>query len=79
MNPLSDFISDETFNILSENHFINEFGVRDYIIRKKFKMFRSNKLKSEDAVEEIRKDYPHLQHETIRKILFMPNRRKSIL
>ncbi|HOJ18876.1 MAG: hypothetical protein GX452_03140 [Ignavibacteriales bacterium] len=69
-NPLSDLISDEVYEILFTHGLIDEKSVRDYQIRKKFKQLRSNKISAGDAIDSIREEYPYLQFDTIRKIVY---------
>ena len=74
MNPLNDLISDEIFELLDSKGLINEKSVRDYIIKKKFKSLRSNKISASDAIDHLRDEYPYLQFDTIRKIVYQPNK-----
>lgn len=69
-NPISDLISDDIYDLLQSRGLINEKSVRDYIIRKKFKNLRSNKMSAGDAIDSLRKDYPYLQFDSIRKIVY---------
>jgi hypothetical protein len=69
-NPLSDLISDEIFDLLNSQGLIDEKSVRDYQIRKKFKQLRANKISAGDAIDAIREEYPYLQFDTIRKIVY---------
>jgi hypothetical protein len=71
-NPISDLISDEIYDLLLSRGLINERAVRDYIIRKKFKSLRAKKLRTGDAIDSIREEYPYLQFDTIRKIVHNP-------
>jgi hypothetical protein len=71
-NPLSDLISDEIYELLVSRGLINERSVRDYRIRKKFKMLRSQKVRTGDAIDALREEYPYLQFDTIRKIVHNP-------
>jgi hypothetical protein len=71
-NPLAELINDEIYNLLFSKGLIDEKSVRDYIIRKKFKTLRSNKLSSGDAIESLQEEYPYLQFDTIRKIVYQP-------
>jgi len=73
-NPLSDLISDEIYELLSSRGLINEKSVRDYIIRKKFKELRSTKVSASDAIDVLRDEYPYLQFDTIRKIVYQINK-----
>jgi hypothetical protein len=69
-NPLSDLISDEIFELLDSQGLIDEKSVRDYQIRKKFKQLRASKISAGDAIDSIREEYPYLQFDTIRKIVY---------
>ena len=69
-NPLSDLISDDIYELLDIHGLIDEKAVRDYQIRKKFKQLRAGKISAGDAIDTIREDYPYLQFDTIRKIVY---------
>jgi len=71
-NPISDIISDEIYDLLVSRGLINERAVRDYIISKKFKQLRAQKIRTGDAIDSIREEYPYLQFDTIRKIVHNP-------
>ena len=69
-NPLSELISDDIFDLLDTHGLIDDKAVRGYQIRKKFKQLRSGKLSAGDAIDAIREEYPYLQFDTIRKIVY---------
>ena len=69
-NPLSELISDETFNLLNSKGLLNEKSLRDYQIRKKFKDLRSKNINASDAIDALRKEYSYLQFDTVRKIVY---------
>lgn len=69
-NPLSDLISDEIYELLNSRGLINEKSVRDHIIRRKFKNMRDEKVGASEAIEQLRREYPYLQFDTIRKIVY---------
>jgi hypothetical protein len=71
-NPITDLISDEIYDLLLYRGLINDRAVRDYIIRKKFKSLRAQKLRTGDAIDSLREEYPYLQFDTIRKIVHNP-------
>ncbi len=73
-NPLSDLISDEIYELLTSHGLIDEKAVRDYQIRKKFKQMRANRVSAGDAIDAIREEYPYLQFDTIRKIVYQINK-----
>lgn len=69
-NPISDLVSDEIFELLNKHGLINEKSVRDHMIRKRFDDIKNNNHNASEAIEIIRKDYPYLQFDTIRKIVY---------
>ncbi|MFC2094590.1 hypothetical protein ACFLSH_03065 [Bacteroidota bacterium] len=69
-NPLADLISDDIYDLLDSHGLIDEKAVRDYQIRKRFKLLRATKVSAGDAIDTIREDYPYLQFDTIRKIVY---------
>ncbi len=73
-NPLADLISDDIYDLLESRGLINEKSVRDYIIRKKFKNLRDDKLSASEAIDALRNEYPYLQFDTIRKIVYQINK-----
>ena len=69
-NPLADLISNDVYELLVSRGLINETSVRDREIRKKFKLLRANKMSAGDAIDALREEYPYLQFDTIRKIVY---------
>ncbi|MEO8399178.1 MAG: hypothetical protein ABI550_05095 [Ignavibacteriaceae bacterium] len=69
-NPLADLISNDIYDLLNSQGLIDEKSVRDYQIRKKFKQLRASKISAGDAIDTIREEYPYLQFDTIRKIVY---------
>jgi hypothetical protein len=69
-NPLSDLIPDEIYDRLSDHGLINQKSLRDHLIRKKFVDLKSQNHSVIEAIDTIRKDYPYLQYDTIRKIVY---------
>ena len=76
-NPLSDLISDDVFTILEHHNLLSEKGIRDYQIRMKFRSLRDQEVPACDAIEQLREEYPYLQFDTVRKIVYKLNGRKS--
>ena len=70
INPLSELISDETFHLLNSKGLLNEKSLRDYQIRKKFKSLRNKDVSASDAIDILRSEYPYLQFDTVRKIVY---------
>lgn len=72
-NPLEGLISNDLYDVLDDNNLLSEKGVRDYQIRKAFKTMRSQNVPAYDAIEMLREEYPYLQFDTIRKIVYKLN------
>lgn len=70
MNPISDLIDDEVYSLLKNRGLINEKSVRDYLIKKRFKDMRDSKIRASEAIDFLREEYPYLQFDTIRKIVY---------
>jgi hypothetical protein len=73
-NPLSELISDEIYQLLSSRNLLNEKTLRDYQIKKKFKRLRMQRISANEAIEKIREEYPYLQFDSIRKIIYVGNK-----
>lgn len=69
-NPLAELISDDIFELLKERGLFNEKSLRDYQIRKKYKSLREKNINSTDAIDILQGEYPYLQFDTIRKIVY---------
>ncbi len=72
-NPLAGLISDEVYEVLVAHNLLSEKGVRDYQIRQRFRALRRQNIPAYDAIEMLREDYPYLQFDTIRKIVYKVN------
>ena len=75
VNPLAGLIDDDVYDVLDAHNLLNEKSVRDYQIRKRFRRMRKQNVPAYDAIESLREDYPYLQFDTIRKIVYKLNRR----
>ena len=69
-NPLADLISDNVYEILNSRGLINEKSVRDYQIKRRFKKMREDRISATIAIDKLRDEYPYLQFDTIRKIVY---------
>ena len=77
-NPISDLISDDIYDMLNSRGLIHERAVRDYRIRVKFKALRAQKIRTGDAIDSLREEYPYLQFDTIRKIVHNPPKQATV-
>ncbi len=71
-NPIAELINDDVYTLLTSRGLIDEKSVRDYLIRKKFKDLRAKKISTSNAIETLREEFPYLQFDTIRKIVYQP-------
>lgn len=69
-NPISEIVSDETYELLDKHNLLRDKGVRDYQMRQTFQELRERDVSAADAIERIREDHPYLQFDTIRKIVY---------
>jgi hypothetical protein len=69
-NPLKGIISTDQYEVLAQQNLLNEKGVRDYRIRRVFRSMRRDNVSAYDAIEHLREEYPYLQFDTIRKIVY---------
>ena len=69
-NPLAELINDDIYARLIEHDLLSEKAIRDYQIRKEFKLLRRQNIPAYDAIEQLRDQYPYLQFDTIRKIVY---------
>lgn len=72
-NPIADLISDPVYEMLEANHLLSEKGIRDYQIRLRFRALRNEDVAATDAIERLRDEYPYLQFDTLRKIVYRLN------
>lgn len=72
-NPLAGLINDEMYRLLESHNLLSEKGIRDYQIRQQFRDLRNKNIPAFDAIELLREEYPYLQFDTIRKIVYRMN------
>lgn len=70
VNPLSELITNDTYEVLLNQGIIGDKIIRNFQIRKKYKELRASKVSAGDAIEQIREEFPYLQFDTIRKIVY---------
>jgi len=68
VNVIPELVTDEIYALLIEHRLLNPTKVRNYLIKRRYKQLREQKLPVEDCVETIWKDYPYLTYESIWKI-----------
>lgn len=68
-NPLKPQLSDEVYKFLLHNNLLREKGIRDYVIRQRFKELKGN-YPTYIIIEKLQDEYAYLQYDTIRKIIY---------
>lgn len=69
-NPLAGLIPDEAYQVLADLNLLSERAIRDFQIRRTFRTLRHSDVSASDAIEQLRNEYPYLQFDTIRKIVY---------
>ncbi len=70
VNPLGDFMDDQTFAQLQQYRLFDAKSLRDFQIRKTYREMRK-KMTASDALDKLQEMYSYLQYDTIRKIVYM--------
>jgi hypothetical protein len=69
MNPLAEFIDDNTYALLQQHKLVDQKSLRDYQIRKSYREMREQ-MSAGDAIDKLQQMHPYLQFDTIRKIVY---------
>ena len=69
-NPIHQIISDELYSTLVELNLLNQKVLRDFQIKRAYQKLRDDGMRSADAIDAILEEYPYLQFDTIRKIIY---------
>ncbi|MEO1212714.1 MAG: hypothetical protein AAFY45_04290 [Bacteroidota bacterium] len=69
-NPIHQIISDELYTTLVELNLLNQKVLRDFQIKRAYQKLRDDGMRSADAIDAILEEYPYLQFDTIRKIIY---------
>ena len=68
-NPISHIVSDELYSRLEMLDLLNSKKLRDYEMRSMYEGFKKE-MNATDAIERVREEYPYLQFDTVRKIVY---------
>ena len=68
-NPISSLVADDLFQTLFSLDLLNEKKLRDYEMRMKYEHYKKS-LSAAEAIERVREEYPYLQYDTVRKIIY---------
>lgn len=69
-NPIRQILPDDLFRMLLDLNLINRKVLRDFEIKREYKMMRRRGLKSQEAIDALLSTYPYLQFDTVRKIIY---------
>ena len=69
-NPIYQLISDELYQTLDQFNLLNKKVLRDFQIKRRYLELRGQRLRSADAIDLILEEYPYLQFDTVRKIIY---------
>mgnify|MGYP007105022761 CR=1 FL=1 len=69
-NPIRQILPDDLFRVLLDLNLINRKVLRDFEIKREYKLMRRRGLKSQEAIDALLEAYPYLQFDTVRKIIY---------
>lgn len=69
-NPIRQILPDDLFRVLLELNLINRKVLRDFEIKRQYKLLRRQGLKSAEAIDALLDQYSYLQFDTVRKIIY---------
>lgn len=69
-NPIRQILPDDLFRVLLELNLINRKVLRDFEIKRRYKLLRRQGLKSTEAIDALLDQYSYLQFDTVRKIIY---------
>lgn len=70
LNPISHLVNDDLFIKLKKLGLLNEKLLRDFEIKQKYQQYRKQKINASTAIDLLQEEYPYLQYDTIRKIVY---------
>ena len=63
-------MTEDDFNRMVNDGLFNRTKIRDIELADKYTKLRQNKIKKDDCIDLLRQEYPYLQFDTIRKIIY---------
>lgn len=70
INPICQIVSDELYSTLVKLNLLNQKVIRDFQIKRRYQELRKSGLRSAEAIDGILEEYPYLQFDTVRKIIY---------
>lgn len=68
-NPIAHIVTDDLYNRLENLDLLNLKKIRDYEMRFMYEDFKKE-MNATDAIERVREEFPYLQFDTVRKIIY---------
>ncbi len=68
-NPVPAILTSQLFDELLDLGLLNTKRLRDFEIRQKYETLKRG-MSASDAIDKVRDEYPYLQFDTVRKIIY---------
>ncbi len=69
-NPIRQIVTDDLYTKLVSLNLLNQKVIRDFLIKRQYLDLRRSGHRSAEAIELVLDDYPYLQFDTVRKIIY---------
>lgn len=69
-NPIRQIMTDDLYSKLVSLNLLNQKVIRDFLIKRLYLDLRRSGYRSAEAIEMVLDDYPYLQFDTVRKIIY---------
>lgn len=69
-NPIRQILPDDLYRVLIDLNLLNRKVLRDFEIKREYKLLRRQGLKSAAAIDALLDRYHYLQFDTVRKIIY---------
>ncbi len=70
VNPIRQIVSDELYDTLVQLNLLNQKVIRDFQIKRRYLELRDSGMRAADSIDLILEEYPYLQFDTVRKIIY---------
>lgn len=69
-NPVLNIIPSDLYSTLLSLNLLNKKTIRDMEIKRKYLHLRDAGIPATDAIDLVLQEYPYLQYDTLRKIIY---------
>jgi hypothetical protein len=70
INPIANIVPDNMFHALLGMNLLNRKTIRDIEMKRKYNDLRNSGISSIHAIDYLLQEYPYLQFDTMRKIIY---------